>query len=46
MFWWLGYYIFCGAYLQDPAFYEFLKEHDKDLLEFDDEDIDVSQPIL
>lgn len=26
--------------LKDPDFYEFLKEHDKDLLEFDDEDID------
>ncbi|XP_073292362.1 nucleolar complex-associated protein 2 [Primulina huaijiensis] len=24
----------------DPDFYEFLKEHDKDLLEFDDKDID------
>ena len=30
------------VFLQDPEFFEFLKEHDKELLEFDDEDVDVS----
>lgn len=29
-------------HLQDPEFYEFLKEHDKELLDFDEEDLDVS----
>lgn len=28
--------------MQDPDFYEFLKEHDKELLQFNDEDIDAS----
>lgn len=31
-----------NLFLQDPEFYEYLKEHDKELLEFNDEDIDVS----
>ncbi|CAA0828835.1 Nucleolar complex protein 2 homolog, partial [Striga hermonthica] len=25
---------------KDPEFYEFLKEHDKELLEFDEDDLD------
>ncbi len=29
--------------LQDPEFYQFLKEHDKELLDFDDEDAEVRQ---
>lgn len=38
----LIYAIFCFILpLQDPEFYQYLKEHDKELLEFDDEDIDV-----
>ncbi|KAK3005873.1 hypothetical protein RJ639_015557, partial [Escallonia herrerae] len=28
------------CFLQDPEFYQFLKEHDKELLEFDVEDVD------
>lgn len=32
--------------MQDPEFYEFLKEHDNELLEFDEEDLDVSDEIL
>lgn len=28
--------------LQDPEFYQYLQQHGKDLLTFDDEDIDVS----
>lgn len=32
--------------MQDPEFYEFLKEHDNELLEFDEEDFDVSDEIL
>ena len=32
--------------MQDPEFYEFLKEHDKELLDFDEEDLDVSEEIL
>lgn len=28
--------------LQDPAFYEYLRERDQELLHFNDEDIDVS----
>lgn len=32
--------------MQDPEFYEFLKEHDNELLEFDEEDLDVSAEIL
>lgn len=31
------------TFLQDPEFYAFLKEHDKELLEFDDDDIEVSE---
>lgn len=27
--------------MQDPEFYQYLREHDKELLEFDDDDIDV-----
>ncbi|KAL0419642.1 UNVERIFIED_CONTAM: Nucleolar complex protein 2 [Sesamum radiatum] len=30
----------CVMYVQDPEFYEFLKEHDNELLEFDEEDLD------
>jgi hypothetical protein len=29
--------------LQDPEFYQFLKEHDKELLDFDDEDAEARQ---
>lgn len=29
--------------LQDPEFYQFLKDYDKDLLEFNDEDLDVGK---
>ncbi len=29
--------------LQDPEFYQFLKEHDKELLDFDDEDAEACQ---
>lgn len=32
---------FDSASLQDPEFYEYLKEHDKELLDFNDEDMDV-----
>lgn len=28
-------------WFQDPEFYQFLKEHDKELLDFDDEDGEV-----
>ena len=31
-----------SGFLQQPEFYEYLKEVDKELLEFDDEGIDVS----
>lgn len=30
------------CFMQDPEFFEFLKEHDKELLQFNDEDVDVS----
>lgn len=36
------FYIFDGFYMQDPEFYEFLKKHDNELLEFDEEELDVS----
>lgn len=31
-----------NCFMQDPEFFQFLKEHDKELLEFNDEDVDVS----
>ena len=37
-----SYGVITNYFVQDPDFYEFLKEHDKELLQFNDEDIDVS----
>lgn len=45
MLWCIGLAVYCmfdGWHLQDPEFYEFLKEHDKELLDFYEEDLDVS----
>lgn len=40
------YKVINNLYLQDPEFYDFLKEHDQELLQFDDEDIEVSMQEL